>query len=120
MVTVLIIDDDEKVRGTLRDILEDLGCSVSEAQDGLAATSMISESSPELVFTDIFMPNQDGIETIRKIRRINASIRIVAMSGGSGFNGMDFLGMAQSLGADYILQKPIRIEQIEDIVNSFA
>jgi CheY-like chemotaxis protein len=120
MRNVLILDDDKKVRTVLRDILEELGCTVIEGNDGFAADAVLRETDLDLILTDIFMPNRDGIETIRKLRAENYKVPIAAMSGGSAHDGMDFLAMARALGADHVLQKPVRMEQIAAILEELT
>jgi DNA-binding response OmpR family regulator len=70
----------------------------------------------QLVITDVFMPDKDGIETIREIRAQSPTTRILAMSGGGRAGATEFLGLAKSLGADMILQKPFRVHSLLDTV----
>ncbi len=116
MTNVLLIDDDAILRNTLREMLEKLSCDVTEAEDGVVATEKMEETDFDLVITDIFMPNQDGIETIRNIRRARNDVHIVAISGGPPNQRVNFLKMAKSIGADLALAKPIDIQQLADIL----
>ena len=70
MVTenILVVDDEEKIRRILRQVLENEGYSVLEAQDGGEALSIFFSKRPALVILDVMMPEMDGIEFLKKIR----------------------------------------------------
>jgi DNA-binding NarL/FixJ family response regulator len=72
--------------------------------------------SPDLVITDIFMPQKDGIETIRELRAARPGIKILALSGDTGFDGPSMLDAAQLLGADQVLGKPFRNDGLVRVV----
>ena len=118
MIDVLVIDDDADLRTVLRDMLETLGCSVTEAEDGAAGVACVNGQDFDLVITDILMPRQEGIETIVALRKIEPHLRIVAMSGGGQVNGLTVLDFAHKLGADSVLEKPFSFQAIADIVKS--
>jgi len=106
--SVLIVDDDIKIRNFLRSVLEGQDYAVFEAQDGKEALARIGQSCPDVMLTDIVMPDIEGIELIRKIRKITSSLRIIAMSGASD----GYLHAARVLGADATIQKPIDIDAL--------
>jgi two-component system cell cycle sensor histidine kinase/response regulator CckA len=106
-IRVLVVDDEEGVRRYLRMVLEEAGYIVNEAADGKEALDLALEDPPEVVITDLVMPEQEGIETIRALRRRVPQLAIVAISG--AFGGQ-FLNTAKILGADAILDKPLRAE----------
>jgi CheY-like chemotaxis protein len=64
------------------------------------------------------MPELDGIEAIRRIRNDHPGLRIIAMSGGGQIDKADFLHMAEALGADRVLEKPVRSERLLELVGS--
>ena len=70
------------------------------------------------MLTDIIMPELDGIEAIRRIRSDHPGLRIIAMSGGGQIDKADFLHMADALGADRVLEKPVRSERLLELVGS--
>jgi CheY-like chemotaxis protein len=115
--TILIIDDDAAVSKTLSLILMRAGYNVSTATSGRKGLEMLTNGGFDLVLTDIIMPELDGIEAIRKIRADHPGLRIIAMSGGGQIDKADFLHMAKALGADRVLEKPVRSEQLLELVS---
>jgi CheY-like chemotaxis protein len=109
LASVLIIDDDSAVRKMLRVMLEGSGYQISEAENGLAALNHPDLASFDLVITDLIMPEQEGIETIREIRNKFPGKKILAMS---GFYGAQYLEAARMLGANATLAKPFRQNQL--------
>jgi CheY-like chemotaxis protein len=87
-------------------MLESEGYTVYEAADGAEGMRLFRQKRPVFVITDIFMPEQDGLETIRMLKCEFPSVKIVAISGG-GRNGMlSYLEITRTFGADLILSKP--------------
>jgi CheY-like chemotaxis protein len=112
MASVLVIDDEPVTRTVIRAILESVGHTVGEADNGLTGLAMFYANSPDLVITDIFMPQKDGIETIRELRRTNPEIKIIALSGDVRFDGPGILNAAHLLGADQVIEKPFRNDEL--------
>ena len=106
MSRILVIDDDPMVRDTLRLILTAAGHQVALAFDGKAGLKAFSELSPDLVITDILMPEKEGMETIGELRQIALHVPIIAVSGGGRVGNMDFLAAARHFGADRTFAKP--------------
>lgn len=111
-----MIDDDDEVRRTLVRMLESAGNEVHQAADGETGISVCNEVEPELVISDILMPEKEGIETIRDLKRSHPTLKIIAISGGGQSGSMDFLEMARALGADEALQKPFRRAELLDAI----
>ena len=109
---VLVIDDDHLVRYTLSKILQRSGYDVVTASDGVRGMLLLREEHPDVVITDIIMPEQEGIDTIIQIRRERPSIKIIAISGGGRIRNIDFLTMAHSLGADDVIRKPFEADEL--------
>ena len=118
MARVLIIDDDPTMRSLVGGIVETMGHTVVEARDGRAGVEIFSKEKIDLVVTDIVMPEQEGIETIGAIRRLNRAIPILAISGSSTIGGAgDYLRAAAALGASATLQKPFAADLIIDTID---
>jgi len=118
MAKILIVEDDELVRQTMRHLLEGAGHIVEEACDGSSGLDAAIRVQPDLVLTDILMPSQDGIELILQLRRQQPEMRIVAISGGGKFGSSMFLDVARALGADDYLSKPFGKRDLLDKVQS--
>lgn len=115
--SILIIDDDAAVARALSLILTRAGYRVRSETSGRRGVQLLDEGGIDLVLTDIIMPDLDGIEAIRRIRAYHPGLRIVAMSGGGRIDKADFLQMAQALGADGVIEKPVRREHLLEIVD---
>lgn len=107
MARILLIDDDESVRTMLRTMLEYHRHTVMEAHDGREGLQLLPKARPDLVITDLVMPEQEGIEVITTLRKTHPALKIIAISGGGRTNSSDdYLVMARRLGADLTLAKP--------------
>src|SRR5204862_6116552 len=82
MARIIVIDDNDAARGTMRRVLEKAGHEVLEASDGDAGLKLLAETGVTLVITDIFMPGQDGTVPIRRIKKECPGVRVIAVSGG--------------------------------------
>jgi len=120
MARILIIDDDPQMRPTLRRILESAGHMVLEATNGAEGLAAFKSHTPDVVVTDIIMPEKEGIETILALRRLAPNLGIIAVSGGGLAGNADFLTIAEKLGADLSLQKPIRAVDLIAAVKRIA
>jgi CheY-like chemotaxis protein len=109
---ILVIDDDHLVRYTLSKILSSNGYEVVTASDGKRGMAVLRAEHPDVVITDIIMPEQEGIDTIIQIRRERPAIKIIAISGGGRIRNIDFLEMAQSLGANDVIAKPFEADEL--------
>ena len=116
MPSILIIDDDDSLRDSLRRTLHKQGYVIMEASDGGLGLKHLERQAVDLVLLDLFMPDKDGLETIGELRRTHPGIKIIAMSGG-GFKGtVDVLHVAKMMGARRTLAKPFTREQLLDAV----
>ncbi len=107
MARILIVDDEELVRAAFVLLLERDGHEVREASNGVEALARIRKQLPDLVVTDLVMPEKDGFETIRDIRNISPSLKIIAISGGAPIGSRDTLQFATNMGVDETFAKPI-------------
>jgi DNA-binding NtrC family response regulator len=116
---ILVVDDDPGVREVVRAMLETVGFQVSIAVNGRDALSMLTSGGYDLILTDLVMPEQEGIATIKEIRQVYPDLKVIAMSG--AFGG-DYLRIAGYLGAHATLAKPLKLETvlkaIDDVLHS--
>lgn len=119
MSCVLVIDDDAEVRLLMRRLLEPCGHEVIEAGTGVEGVHRCSREGPQLVITDLFMPEMDGRDVIRKIKKPIAGARILAVSGGDKCD-LAVLDHAVQLGADGILAKPFTPEEFYSAVSALG
>jgi len=112
MRKVLIVDDEVLIREGLKLALELEGYTVEIAEDGREAAKMVDSFPPDVIVTDIIMPERDGIELILNLRKTNQNIRIIAISGGGRISAKDHLRIASKLGADSILTKPFSVKEL--------
>ena len=113
MPRILLVEDDERVRLMLRDLLESEGYEIQEASNGKEALHSFASSLPDLILTDLVMPDTEGIEMIIKMRKSDPNVKIVAMSG-----GVDYLNLAKQLGALRTLTKPFSNQAVLDVVKA--
>lgn len=111
MRTILVVDDNLAVRTFFNVCLSEAGYLVIEAGDGAEALRVMDSHDIDLVFCDIFMPNQDGLETIQELRGLHPDSPIVAMTG-LGRQYGDCLLMAAKFGAVETLEKPVSRETL--------
>ena len=121
MPSVLVVDDDHQVCQLIRDILEQAGYAVEEAHDGKEGVNRYRANQATVVLMDLIMPNQDGLESIRILRREFPAARVIAMTEGNNLgDSMKFLKIATLLGACRILVKPFELTALLDAVAAEA
>jgi len=96
--------------------LQRAGHTVVEAEDGRAGARLYREQGADLIITDIFMPERDGLETIRELRREFPGVKIVAVSGGDRTGKMDLREGARAFGAARTLRKPFEPGELVKVV----
>ena len=111
-----MIDDDPVVRRTVTRILRSSGHETVEAAYGQKGIETIGLQRVDLVITDLYMPGQDGIETIQQLRDEFPRSRIIAMSGGASVAAEGPLRDAEMFGADATLAKPFSMQHLNDVV----
>ncbi len=117
MARILIIDDEAELRAMLRRMLEQAGHEVTEAANGAQGLRLYEQDAPDLIITDIIMPEREGVETIIALRRADPELPIIAISGGGRLAATDFLSMAKKLGARHTLSKPFGRDQLLEAVS---
>jgi CheY-like chemotaxis protein len=117
---ILVVDDNEAFRVLLRQTLRKAGYEVAEACDGDEALRLFTANPVRLVITDVLMPEKDGIETIRALRRGGPPVKILAISGGGRLEPRMCLSLAKMIGADRVLAKPFEPEPLLAIVRELV
>jgi DNA-binding response OmpR family regulator len=112
MPKILLIDDDDQLRTMLKLVLTSSGYEVSEACNGNEASRIYQQQYPDLVITDLLMPDKEGLELIMELRRNNKDIKIIAMSGGGRGGAVNYLEAAGKLGAQQTLAKPFSRQEL--------
>ncbi len=116
MPRILLIDDDEAFRNMLHKTLECAGYEVEDAVNGSHGLKLFRQRPPDLVITDLVMPDKEGLETIMELRREAPTLKLIAISGGGRMNPTLNLTMAEKFGARKTLAKPFSHQEILDAV----
>lgn len=117
-VKILIVDDNKKFLGMLSEFLGENGYDVESSDNGSEALKKFAEFIPDIVVTDIVMPDIDGIELLLQLRKINPEVKVIVMSGGNRGHADAYLHMADKLGANAALSKPFELaELMQEIKN---
>jgi CheY-like chemotaxis protein len=106
MRTVLVVDDGAFMLDFVRKILQSAKYNVVTAATANAGITAYREHKPDLVVTDVLMPEKDGLELIRELRELDPAVRIVAISGGGSTKFTNALSAAQAFGAQAAVRKP--------------
>ena len=117
MAKILVVEDDAAMRRASCRVLRDAGHAVVDFENGAAAIEQVERDAPDLLITDIFMPEVEGLETIRRVRALRPALPIVAISGFTLEGGGDYLEIAQRLGAVATLKKPFRSADLLAVVS---
>ena len=112
MGRILIMEDDESIRLALRKSLDRAGHDVSEASNGAEGAAIYRKDPPDLIITDILMPDQDGVEALLDLRNSLPDVKIIVISG----NAQEFLPIARDLGAHRTFAKPFKQAEILEAV----
>ena len=115
---ILVIDDDGGVRYVMRRILERAGYDVALAGDGFEGIEQYRTDQADLVITDVFMPEKEGLETIRDLRREFPQAKVVAISAKEKGGSLMVLPAAQELGAVRTLSKPFGEAELLEVVEA--
>ena len=118
MAEILVVDDNEELRQLMCTSLTLAGHNVVAATNGVAATRHIRERVPELVVSDIVMPDMDGLELILKITKEYPQMKILAVTGGGATDPGLRLTLAKHFGAHDTLNKPFSLGDLIEKVSS--
>ena len=117
MAQILLIDDDDALRGILAKALSYAGHHVIQAADGRQGVELAQVASFQLVITDLIMPVQEGVETIAALRGEHPTLPIIAISGGLS-NSLAYLAIAEKFGAQRVLPKPFTPAELLTVVDA--
>jgi CheY-like chemotaxis protein len=120
MSRLLLIEDDVSLRRMLAQMLTRNGYTVSEARNGRVALKVLAETPVDIVVTDMIMPEMEGVETIRHLRREYPSIKIVAISGGGISSADSYLEIAKKMGVHRTLAKPFTPDELMTAIREAA
>ena len=113
MPTVLVVDDEGDIRASLRGVLSDEGLRVLEAEDGRHALTLVRSERPELVLLDVWMPEVDGIELLRRLQEEPERPQVIMIS---GHGNIETAVQATKLGAFDFIEKPFSIDALLSVV----
>ena len=116
MARIIVIDDQEPIRRIVRRALEQEGHEVLDASEGEMGMRLLEQHAADVVITDIFMPGQDGIVTLRQIRKQFPAVKVIVISGGDSSGLLDLRHDAELLGAVKSLQKPFTAAELAQTV----
>lgn len=114
MAKILIIDDIEFTRNTIGKMLTRNGYEIIEAANGKEGIKMVEEHTPDLVLTDILMPEMEGLETIQTLKRNQPQLPIIAITGSTD---SPFLQIAMKFGAAQGLNKPFKQAELLEAIH---
>ena len=112
LMRVLVVDDNPDLRSFVKIVLERAGFEAEVAADGRRALNLQRERPADVLVTDIFMPEPDGLELIQHFKSRFPGIKIVAISGGGKAGKADYLYVAAEIGAEAVLRKPFSTEAL--------
>jgi DNA-binding response OmpR family regulator len=107
MAKILVMDDEPSILLMIKKMLEKEGHQVDLALNGKQGMDLFEMNRPDLVITDIIMPEKEGLETILELRKKYPELKIIAISGGGRIGPEGYLPSAKYLGADMVFQKPL-------------
>jgi CheY-like chemotaxis protein len=116
MTSVLVIDDNVEIRDLLCLLLASLGYQTRVAQDGVQGLKSYRDEPADVVLLDMFMPEKDGLETLRDLLQFDPNIRVIAMTGGGTFKNVGILKPALLLGARRLLFKPVTSAELRTAI----
>ena len=119
-VRVLVVDDNPDLRAFICTALERAGFETAVAGDGECALALQNRQPADVLITDIYMPELDGLELIQQFKARFPRTQIVAMSGGGTVAHADFLHVAAEIGAEAVLRKPFATETLVKTVQGLA
>jgi YesN/AraC family two-component response regulator len=115
MASILVVDDEDLVRFSVRQMLEDAGHT-----DGVEGIAQLQSCAFDLMITDIVMPRKEGMETIAEAKQMQPDLRVIAISGGGPVGQFHYLELAKQFGADAVLAKPFKKQELIALVDTLV
>lgn len=112
MASVLIVDDDAAFREAIGRVLRAGGHEIRMAANATQALGVVRESAPDILITDLIMPDGDGIELLTAVKKDYPAVWVLAVSGRGRIGGLDLLKLARVVGADATLAKPFSADDL--------
>jgi len=116
---ILLIEDIRIERKKIKNWLEEIGCEVVEASNGVEGLECFNANRPDLVITDMVMPEKEGVELMIELRKASPDTKIIAMSGAGISKAGEYLPIAEGLGALRTFVKPIEKRALLDAIQEF-
>ena len=110
MARILLIDDDPSVQLLFHQFLTTEGYEVVQAENGVEGMARLHEQKPDLIITDIMMPEMDGLEILQAVRKDYEDLPVIAISGGMRSAPINFLPHAKVFGACHVFEKPVPLD----------
>lgn len=116
MAKILLVDDDPDFNQTLKEWLQAKGYEVLTALDGERGLKLAQTENPDLIITDVVMPNMDGFEMLLKLydNEDGFPVKVIAISGGGRMRGDMYLELMETMNVDFQMQKPLNLPQLKD------
>jgi two-component system, cell cycle sensor histidine kinase and response regulator CckA len=119
--TILLVEDEDMLRGLIKELLEIKGYAVLEARQGLEALDLLEarDGCVDLILTDVVMPHMSGAELVDQLRQAHPALKVIFMSGYTGASNASVNKSLEMPGVSF-LQKPFRlnslINSVEDLL----
>jgi DNA-binding response OmpR family regulator len=107
MAKIYVFDDEPSILLMIKKMLEKAGYEVDIALNGKEGMELFKRNVPDLLITDIIMPEKEGLETILELRKSYPELKIIAISGGGRISPGGYLPGAKLLGANIVFEKPL-------------
>lgn len=118
MAMILIVDDNPTIRWSLSKLLRSSGYEIVEACDGQEALTALVMNDIDMVLTDLYMPEVDGIELLIRLKNSKRNPLIVAMSGGGHLETSAVLTLARDLGVTATIAKPFTADDLLELIGN--
>ena len=116
MARILVIDDELLMRAAILKVLGDAGHEMMEALDGEEGIQVYRAEKPDVVITDMMLPERGGLSVIEEIRREDAEVKIIAISA----LAYDAFSAAKNVGANEAFEKPIDMRKLLEVISTLT